>query len=224
MGRIAAGLLDEWQDGDTDDALWRTLGAERTVNLGHALVSLSYQAIERLADLGAGPSLLNHLYEEFHQTSFHMSAGQDADLAGNLDLDEYERVAGAKSGSLFRLGCRAGAMIAGAAHDVVDCYSEFGYNLGVVAQMWNDLEGVTGVRGKADAEQQRSLPVLVTTAVEDGHEAGSLYTLVRLQVYHRRAAEALGRCPAAGRLPLFLDVYSTDALVARAQEVLNGAE
>lgn len=232
IGRIAAGILDEWQDGDTDDALWRTLGAERAVNLAYGLASLSYQVLEGFADLGMPMPLIHSIYREFHRASLHMSAGQDADLAGNLDLDEYEQVAGAKSGSLFRLGCRAGAIVADAPPDVVDQYGEFGYNLGVVAQMWNDLEGLAGSGGKGDAEQQRSLPFVATRAIGEGEPAllaagqgaGPLYTLVRLQVFYGRAAEALARCPKAGRLSLFLKIYSTGPLVEKAQRTVGHGE
>lgn len=232
IGRIAAGCLDEWQDQDTVNALWRTLGPARTVNLATGLISLTFLVLGRLADLGAEPSLVLRLHEEFHRTLLQMCAGQDADLAEGLSLDDHERVAGAKSGSLFRLGCRAGAMVAGASPDVIARYGDFGYNLGMVAQMWNDLEGLAGVQGKGDAGQQRSLLILAAQAAEERapgpspeeSRAGSLYALVRLQVYHHRAAEALGRCPEAGRLPLFLDVYSTQPLVKQAQSASQREE
>jgi hypothetical protein len=138
VGRIAAGCLDEWQDQDTDEALWRSLGAARTVNLATGLLPLSFLALGGLVDLGVEVPLVLSLHEEFHRTLLHLCAGQDADLAETLSLDDYERVAGAKSGALFRLGCRAGARVASAAPDVIADCGEFGYNLGVVAQMWND--------------------------------------------------------------------------------------
>lgn len=226
VGRIAAGCLDEWQDQDTDDALWRSVGPGRTVNLAVAMLPLSFLALSRLSDLGAEPSLILNLHEEFHRTLLEMSAGQDADLSEGLSLNDYEQVAGAKSGSLFRLGCRAGALVAGAPPDVVAQYGDFGYNLGIVAQMWNDLEGLTGVRGKGDAGQQRSLPIVTTQTMErmqpgsspEEGPVGSLYTLVRLQTFHQRATEALARCPEEARLALFLDSYSTRRLVEKTQQ------
>lgn len=232
IGRIAAGCLDEWQDQDTDDALWRTVGPERTVNLAVAMLPLSFLALSRLSDLGAEPSLVLNLHEEFHRTLLEMSAGQDADLREGLSLNDYEQVAGAKSGSLFRLGCRAGALVAGAPPDVIAQYGDFGYNLGIVAQMWNDLEGLAGVRGKGDAGQQRSLPIVTTQTMErmepgsspEKGPVGSLYTLVRLQTFHQRAAEALARCPEEGRLALFLDSYSTRRLVEKTQQATTHRE
>ena len=232
IGRIAAGCLDEWQDQDTDAALWRTLGPARTVNLTVGMLPLSFLALSRLSDLGAEPLLVLSLHEEFHRTLLEMSAGQDADLSDDLTLHDYEQVAGAKSGSLFSLGCRAGAMVAGAPPDVIAKYGDFGCNLGIVAQMWNDLEGVAGLQGKGDAGQQRSLPILTTQIAEkmssgsspEEGQVGPLYTLVRLQIFHQRATEALARCPEEGRLGLFLDSYSTRHLVEKAQRATEHGE
>lgn len=229
IGRIAAGCLDEWQDRDTDDALWRTLGAARTVNVATGLISLSFLTLGRLTDLGVEPSLVLSLHEEFHRTLLEMCAGQDADLSEDLSLDDYEAVAGAKSGSLFRLGCRAGAMVANVSPEVVGQYGDFGFNLGVVAQMWNDLQGLAGVKGKEDSEQQRSLPILAAQAVEgmqpgpvqEEGQVGSLYTLVQLQVFHQRAVDALDQCPEAGQLSLFLDAFGTHRLVEEARQTLR---
>ena len=232
VGRIAAGCLDEWQDQDTDDALWRTVGPARTVNLAFGMLPLSFLALSHLSDLGVAPSLVLELHEEFHRTVLEMSAGQDADLGDDLSLNEYEEVVGAKSGSLFRLGCRAGAMVADAPVQVVAQYGDFGYNLGIVAQMWNDLQGLAGVRGKGDVEQQRSLPILAAQAIEEmrpdrvseSRRAGPLYALVRIQIFHGRAAESLARCPEAGRLPLFLDAYGMDYVVETTQKAISRRE
>ncbi len=232
IGRITAGCLDEWQDQDTDDALWRTIGPGRTVNLAVAMLPLSFLVLSRLSDIGVEPSLVLSLQQEFHRTLLQMCAGQDADLSDDLSLDDYEKVAGAKSGALFCLGCRAGAMVAGAPLEIAAQYAEFGYNLGVLAQMWNDFQGLAGLRGKGDAKQQRALPLLARQAVEamqldhtaDGQQTGSLYALVQIQLFHGRAVEALARCPAAGQLTLFLDAYGTRHLVEKAQQSISHQE
>ena len=230
-GRIAAGCLDEWQDQDTHDALWRTLGPARTVNLATAMIPLSFGALGRLAELGVEAPLILELHEEFETTLLHMCAGQDADLSDDLPLDDYEQVARAKSGSLFGLGCRAGALVAGASPELAAQYADFGTNLGIVVQMWNDLEGLMGARGKGDAKHQRTLPLVALQAFEgaeqplqDEGQMGALYTLVQLQVFHQRAAEALARCPAPGRLSIFLDGYSTRRLVEGAGLAPRGEE
>jgi hypothetical protein len=120
----------------------------------------------------------------------------------------------------LRLGCRAGAMVAGAAAEDVWRYGDFGQALGILAQAWNDVYGITGAGGKRDVEQSRSLPILATSALDPARyepgstsgQVGQLYALTQIQLLHGRAAEALARCPAPGRLGLFLDVYSFDRL------------
>lgn len=221
IGRIAAGCLDEWQDQDTEGALWRTLGGPRTVNLATAMLSLSSLMLDGLADLGVPAVAALALRQEFDLCLLRMCEGQHADLSDELALADYETVAGAKSGSLFRLGCRAGALAAGAPGEVVELYGEFGHHLGVLAQIWNDVQGLWDEGGKMDAKRRRALPRLAAHTLDaDGYTPGSaeglaadLYTLVLLQTHHQRAAQALARCPAPGRLSIFLDDYSVQPLV-----------
>jgi farnesyl diphosphate synthase len=225
IGRIAAGCLDEWQDHDTEDALWQAIGPEQTVSLATGMIALSLLTLTHLADLGAEPVLVLALQREFEVTLLHMSAGQHADLGDDLSLDDYEAVVGAKSGALLRLGCRAGALVAGAPAEIVGRYGDFGYNLGILAQVWNDIGGLAGVLGKNDVKYQRALPILAALAVDQGLEgtgyqpqsvggqAGQLYTVLQLGVLHQRASEALARCPAPGSLPRFLDEYDPGRLV-----------
>jgi len=221
MGRIAAACLDEWQDRDTDGALWQTIGAEQIVLLAMGMVDLSQLSLSRLADLGAPATTVLRLKTEFELTRLRMCEGQHADLADNLSLGDYEAVAGAKSGSLFRLGCLAGALVSEAPAEAAALYGDFGQALGLLVQIWNDFQGLAGIGGKEDVGHQRSLPILAALALEQDeykpHSAegrtGEMYALVQLQRLHQRATDALALCPAPGRLPSFLDDYSPRHLV-----------
>jgi geranylgeranyl pyrophosphate synthase len=223
LGRIAAGCLDEWQDQDTDDALWQAIGPAQTVNLAMAMIALSDLSLDRLADLGVDRALVSRLQKEFSLTLLHMSEGQHADLSGDVSLSNYAQVAGAKTGALLRLGCRAGAIVAGASAETVTRYGDFGRNLGILAQAWNDVYGLAGTRGKRDVDHSLTLPILAAMALDGARyeplstegQAGQLYALTQVQLLHQYAAEALARCPAAGRLGLFLNVYSFDHLLQR---------
>jgi geranylgeranyl pyrophosphate synthase len=223
VGRIAAACLDEWQDQDTHGALWRVVGAERTVILATAMIALSQLSLSRLADLGMPATTVLNLKREFELSLLQMCEGQDADLGDDLSLGDYEAVAGAKSGSLFRLGCRAGALVAETPAEVVARYGGFGQALGVLVQVWNDFQGLAGLRGKKDTGHRRALPILAALALDQGEyephsaegRAGELYALVQLQRLHQRAAEALAWCPAPGRLSSFLDDYSPGHLVEK---------
>jgi hypothetical protein len=224
IGRIAAGCLDEWQDHDTEGALWQAIGPEQTVSLSMGMIGLSLLTLNHLVDVGVEPALVVAVQREFEEALLQMSAGQHADLSGDLSLDDYETVAGAKSGALFRLGCRAGALIAGASAEVVGNYGDFGYNLGILVQVWNDVFGLAGIQGKNDTEHQRALPILAAKAVDQGLEetgyrpqsvggqTGQLYTVLQLGLLYGRTSEALARCPASGKLPHFLDEYDPGRL------------
>lgn len=210
MGRIAAGCLDEWQDHDTEDALWQAIGPERTVSLATGMIALSFLTVGELGELGVDPALGQAVQREFALTLWHMSAGQYADLGDDLSLDRYEAVAGAKTATILQLGCRAGALFAGASPEVVGCYGELGYSLGLLIQVWNDLFGWVGHEGKNDAEQQRGLPILAALALgggSDGGLAGRLYTVLQMGFLYQRASEALARCLAPGRLPRVLQQF-----------------
>ena len=224
IGRIAAGCLDEWQDHDTEDALWQTIGPERTVSVATGMIALSFLALNRLTDLGTEPELVLGLKRAFDMALLRMSEGQHADLSDDVALGEYEAVAGAKSGALFRLGCQAGAMVARAPDGVVKRYGDFGHDLGILVQVWNDISGLSGTLGKNDAEQRRGLPIVAALALDQAGEeseyqaksvegqAGQIYALLQLAVLYQRTSEALGKCPALGRLKRFLDEYDPGRL------------
>jgi geranylgeranyl pyrophosphate synthase len=167
------------------------------------------------------------LQRGFADTLLRMVAGQHADLGDDLSLEDYQAVAVAKTGSLFRLGGWSGAVVAGTSAEVAARYGAFGEALGLLIQAWNDLYGLEGALGKEDVGHQRSLPILAALAMAGGGEppkealidsaegeGGRLYALVQAELLHQVALDALALCPAPGRLSLFLDSYSTGQLLA----------
>mgnify|MGYP003681899213 CR=1 FL=1 len=228
LGNVAAAHLDAWQDQDTDGALWRRTGSGRAVNLAVGLIGLSFRMLVNLAEAGLLPApVVLELQGGFADTLLRMVAGQHADLGDDMSLEDYQAVAVAKTGSLFRLGCWSGALVAGASADVAEQYGAFGEALGMLIQAWNDLYGLEGAPGKQDLGHQRSLPILAALAMAGGGgapdealidsaegEGGRLYALVQAELLHQVASDALALCPAPGHLSLFLDSYSTGRLLA----------
>jgi hypothetical protein len=103
----------------------------------------------------------------------------------------------------------------------VAAYGEFGYRLGILAQVWNDFHGLAGSNGKRDVGHSRTLPILAALAL-DGRDdqpestegqAGQLYALTQFQLLHQRTVEALAECPTPGHLVRFLEAYSIDRLL-----------
>jgi hypothetical protein len=232
LGNLAAGALDAWQDSDTDDALWQRVGARPAVNLAVGLMGLSFRTLSNLEEMGLLPTtIMPNVRREFEDTVLQMVAGQHADLVDDLSLDDYQAVTRAKTGSLFRLAAWSGARVAGADDPTAERYGIFGETLGLLIQVWNDLYGLEGVMGKQDAGHKRTLPILAALEMcpeggtaQDGPEglsglgqAGRLYALTQAGLLHQEAADTLARCPASGRLSLFLDAYSVQHLVSGGQ-------
>ena len=185
------------------------------------MIGLSQLSLTRLADLGMNPAVILNLQKEFSLTLLYMCEGQHADLSDDGSLSDYAKTVGAKTGSLLSLGCRAGAMVAGADAEMVACYGDFGYRLGILTQVWNDFHGLAGTGGKKDVGHSRTLPILAALALDGMHyqpdssegQAGQLYALAQFQALHQRTAEALARCPAPGPMATFLDAYSINHLL-----------
>ena len=228
LGNVAAAQLDAWQDQDTDGALWQRTGPGRAVNLSVGLIGLTFRILSNLVETELLPAtVVVELQRGFAETLLHMVAGQHADLGDDLSLEDYQAVAVAKTGSLFRLGGWSGAVVAGASKEAAERYGAFGEALGLLIQAWNDLYGLEGALGKQDVGHQRSLPILAAQAMANGDEppdqalidsaqgrGGRLYTLVHAELLHQQTSDALDLCPAPGRLLLFLDSYSTKRLLA----------
>jgi geranylgeranyl pyrophosphate synthase len=221
LGNLAAAYLDAWQDHDTDGALWQEIGPERTVNLAVGLIALSLLSLSRLDMFSFSASRIMEVQHKFQLTLLRMVEGQHVDLHDDLTLNDCQMVAGAKSGSLFRLGCWAGAFVAGATPEMASRFGDFGHNLGLLIQAWNDIYGLTGAMGKQDVGHRRTLPIVAALDLNGDQardqeallqspegRAGELYALTQVGLLHEQAAEALARCSMPGRLSLFLDAYS----------------
>ena len=209
LGNMAAAQLDAWQDQDTDGALWQRTGPGRAVNLSVGLIGLSFRTLSGLAEAELLPApVVVELQRGFADTLLRMVAGQHADLGDDLDLEDYQAVAVAKTGSLFRLGGWSGAVVAGASADVAERYGAFGEALGLLIQAWNDLYGLEGALGKQDVGHQRSLPILAALAMAGGGgppdealvdsaegEGGRLYALVQAELLHQVGIGCPGPLP-----------------------------
>jgi len=95
----AAALLDDVED----QALEVPLDPARVVNWATALTFAAQLLLRRPARWGLPAALALALSEAFNSASLRVCAAQDADLAagpeGDLSLDDYWRIAGAKGAS-----------------------------------------------------------------------------------------------------------------------------
>jgi len=86
LARLAARVLDDVEDLDRDDALWRQVGVPQATNAGTALLACAYLALADLATLGVDPALIVELQQDFAGVALAMAAAQHLDLTTWEDL------------------------------------------------------------------------------------------------------------------------------------------
>lgn len=220
---VALDLLDDAEDDETSP-LHHELGAACTLNVSTGLLFLAQRELLDAPGRGAARMLLD--------AGLRACDGQHADLTGTAaqcpDLDHALSVTAGKSASLTAELCRLGALRAGADTRLRDSYAEYGYCLGIVAQLTNDLVGIgPDAAGKTDEALDRpTLPLAFRAlyaqpAMEpagDGRSDGQLaargaayFTWIVADAYRRRALALIPSLAATdgGRADLaaLLDVW-----------------
>nr|HID12613.1 hypothetical protein [Anaerolineae bacterium] len=184
----AAALLDDVED----QALEPPLNPARAVNWATALTFAAQLLLLRSARRGLPAAQTLALSEAFNTASLRICAAQEADLAagpeglvlseaeGDLSLDDYWRIAGAKGGEPLALACRAGAMLGAQPQTEVDIYATFGYHLGILVQLGDDFRALWTPRGRGDLTTAgRTLPVVYALTVASPDARARLHSLLR---------------------------------------------
>ena len=165
LARMAAGILDQCIDQDTDGALWTKIGMGPTITLANGLTCLSLLAIGQLSECDVSGETASRIRTEFELTWLQMCHAQQKELAilrgDEVSEKTYWDIARGKSGCFFELGCKAAAMLApNITPEMLNGYAGYGHNIGVMLQLINDLRGLWGVEGKKDIGQRMTLPII----------------------------------------------------------------
>lgn len=246
---LAAQVLDDIEDKEPNNVFPATLNQSQAVNVSTGLIFMAQRALSSgLQRQGVPAAQALAILDDFGGTILRMCAGQHADLAAqnatDLSLEQYWVIVAAKSSDFFALACRAGAMLGTEDTHLVARYTEFGYNLGVLVQISDDLVGLqeSGVRNDLAAGQQ-TLPILYSLNVAPPRQQATLrrlllqapddaeaevearqmivalgaptYLVVEAQVHRQRAEDAL---PAAGQFG-----QVRDQLLALADRAMPGS-
>jgi geranylgeranyl pyrophosphate synthase len=145
-------IIDDIEDGSCmrrgRPALHVKVGVPLALNAGNWLYfwGLEFLRMTELPD-----EKIFHLYEHCHRTLLRAHFGQAVDLSARIGTLSQCRVAAAclasmrlKTGALMGLATFLGGSIARASERVLSSLDEFGQELGVSLQMFNDLGNVIG--------------------------------------------------------------------------------
>jgi len=177
---IAAKLLDDVEDGDVVRLSAAPTDPPRVINLATGFMTAATLALAQMAPAGE-QQLWQTLHRDFGRTVLQMAGGQHADLGRQrpLDLGGYYQIMAAKSGAFFALATRAGARCATQDSTQIARYDRFGYNVGILIQIADDLDGFHKPIGQGDlAAGHRTLPVFYALAAAPPQERDQLERLL----------------------------------------------
>lgn len=168
-------IHDDVMDADTSRrgraTVWSVWGIPNAILVGDVMHAMAGQALlaglPKTTAVDASTRLATAVVE--------MCRGQYEDCAfetrGQVDVEEYTRMAMGKTGALMGCACALGALCAGADEATISRMDGFGRELGLAFQFTDDIIGIWGdpaLTGKPVgndlARRKRSLPVVAALA------------------------------------------------------------
>ncbi len=152
-------ILDDLEDQDRPKALWNQVGPARTWNYAAALQSMVFDLLRQLP---LEPERVHRIIGAFTDMFLHMTYGQDRDLIGKTrTIEDYWATVAEKVAYGYATGCSAGAMVATDKSDLIHACGNFGFHLGFVIQIVNDMQSIWSPDGVTDLKQGKvTLPLL----------------------------------------------------------------
>ncbi|HZW82250.1 MAG TPA: polyprenyl synthetase family protein [Candidatus Deferrimicrobium sp.] len=177
----AADILDDLQDEDNDNAIWRRIPSSQATILATNLLLLSYEALSPVAGTNMYPRVIRII----NRTGLTAGDGQFQetlyDLREDATLDEYLELIGKKSGSLTAGACTIGGIFGGASPETASQLWDFGVKLGQIAQIDNDLQDFLNITDKSDLMKgKKTLPFVYLLNMLEGEKAQGFKKLVLL--------------------------------------------
>jgi geranylgeranyl pyrophosphate synthase len=237
---MAAGdVFDDIEDADSPESLSARYGPAIAINVANTLITMAEAAITRLKARGVADHITVRVMDVVNSYCIIACAGQHLDLSLSSEMtvseDVYLRVTGMKSASQVKCACHIGALLATANQKLINTFTVFGHNLGMAAQITNDIQGIT--RGGDILKPKITLPVIYALAQAGGETRKQLkltfskqsepvlddkqirdllfrigaihFATVKMELYKQRALDTLSKAERAGanveRLKLFLE-------------------
>jgi geranylgeranyl pyrophosphate synthase len=166
----AADLMDSVQDNDEPDPWWSDWGSEYALSVASGLFFSASLMVNNLYKKEVTKKKAALVIEDFYEGFLVMSSGQHMDLVyAEPTLEQFWNVISTKSGSFFSLACRCGAQLADGEPHRLEGYHKYGYHLGVLIQILDDLEDWSLLQRHGEgpnlSKLRQSLPVLYALEV-----------------------------------------------------------
>jgi geranylgeranyl pyrophosphate synthase len=138
---VAAQLMDSVEDSDDPDPWWDKIGVGGALNVASGLFFCANIILSELFQKKIKRDVVMKVIQSFNRHLLLMCNGQHFDLTIKAKtLDDYWKIAKHKSGGFFGLVCEAGTLLGTQSDDLLSLYHLFGYHLGMLIQILDDLE------------------------------------------------------------------------------------
>ena len=234
--KSAAEVFDDIEDADSSESLSATHGVAIATNAATTMLVLAEKALARLTTKGVRDRSVVRVVDTANSYYTAACAGQHLDLARKSDIslseETYLETATMRSASHLECACCVGAILGRADERAIKLYSEFGRNLGMAAQIANDIKGIS--TGVDILKRKVTLPVIHALLQKDGSgrleawfggqeteadaaavkdllfNLGAIYyAVVKAEFYKERAFDALEKAgpdrEAIARLKMFVE-------------------
>jgi len=183
-------MHDDIEDGDTlrrhRETAWKVWGVPRAINAGDAMYTLNFKSLLRLTD--KRDEVLAYLLNVYGE----IVAGQDMDLSfvskniENVSSDDYKRMIQGKSAELIGASAKVGAILAGSNGETQEKFYQYGNELGLAYQVFDDIVSFWGCKessGKSECrdviERKKTLPILMGFELSEEKDSARLTNIYK---------------------------------------------
>ena len=137
---IAAHQFDQVEDQDPPEDGSPVWSPGVSVNLATGMLLAASFILNRLNQETKTQVKAEKIIDDFYRSLLIMCNGQHLDLmTPQPTLEQWMQIAGAKSGTFFRLACQAGAAVATDQSETLEALGDYGFRLGMLLQILDDL-------------------------------------------------------------------------------------
>ena len=164
--------------------VWNLWGQAQAINAGDGLFAISRLALQRVVERGVGSDKVLHAFRIVDRTCLELTEGQYLDLAyeeqEGVTVEMYLEMIGKKTGALMGCATHIGALLGTNDESIIESYRSFGYELGLLFQIVDDILGIWGTGeatgkgvGEDIVQKKKSLPAVY--ALQHSQEMRDIY-------------------------------------------------
>ncbi|MFC1978508.1 polyprenyl synthetase family protein [Chloroflexota bacterium] len=174
--QTAGDVFDDIEDMDSNQSVASRYGRAEATNVATTLLMLGQLSLAKLDEKGVASDTVVEISRKVSGYGLTACIGQHRDIRHNndpfiLETDYLETIS-MKSAAQVECASCVGAMVATDDQEIIDIFTVFGHNLGMAAQIVNDIQGIT----EADLARNDittgsvTLPVIYALASAEGQD------------------------------------------------------